>query len=160
MFPINEKDSDVEPPSSSVSDDATKMALVDRVLAVAHLTAAAHVAVIGHRTLPFVLALMRRGCACVRSLRPDAPSPDREPAQLAWIVDIADESELDEALRAARGRAGANGRVILEQAACPGCEGAAAIRFHALAAGLDVVSFDHIAHRVVLAATPRLAMVA
>ena len=160
MLSISESDIDLEPPSSTVSDDAMKMALVDRVLAVAHLTAAAHIAVIGHRTLPFVLALMRRGCTYVRSLRPDAPSPDCEPAQLAWIVDIANENELDEALRAARGRAGTSGRVILEGAACSRCEGAAAIRGHALTAGLDVVSFDHVARRVVLAATPRLAMVA
>src|SRR5258708_31200260 len=79
-------DVDLEPPSIAVSDDAAKMALVDRILAIAHLPVTAHVAVIGHRTLPFVLALMRKGCACVRSLRPDAPSPDCEPAQLAWIV--------------------------------------------------------------------------
>jgi len=148
---------DLEPPSSTVSDDAARMALVDRILAIAHLPASAHVAVIGHRTLPYVLALMRKGCACVRSLRPDAPSPDCEPAGLAWIVDIADEDELDEALRAARGRAGKTGRVILEQAACCRGKGAAAIRDRALAAGLDVVSFDHVARRVVLAATPRLA---
>jgi hypothetical protein len=160
MLSIIEKGSDLEPPSSPVSDDATKMALVDRVLTIAHLGAAAHVTVIGHRTLPFVLALMRRGCACVRSLRPDAPSPDREPAQLAWIVDVDHDSELDEALRAARGRTGPTGRVILEQAACAGCQGAAGIRGRALAAGLDVVSFDHVARRVVLAPTPRLAMAA
>jgi hypothetical protein len=160
MLSMREIDTDLEPPSSTVSDDAMKMALVDRVLAVAHLTAAAHVAVIGHRTLPFVLALMRRGCSAVRSLRPDAPSPDCEPAHLAWIVDIANENELDEALRAARGRAGATGRVILERAACARCEGAAAIRSRALAVGLDVVSFDHVAWRVVLAAAPRLAMAA
>ncbi len=153
-------DIDIEPPSTTVSDEAARLALVDRILAIAHLPAAAHVAVIGHRTLPFVLALMRKGCACVRSLRPDAPSPDCEPAQLAWIVDIADENELDDALRAARGRAGTTGRVILEQATCCRGEGAAAIRDHALAAGLDVVSFDHVARRVVLAATPRLAMAA
>jgi hypothetical protein len=155
----------LEPPSSTVSDDAARMALVDRILAIAHLPASAHVAVIGHRTLPFVLALMRKGSTSVRSLRPDAPSPDCEPAELAWIVDIADEDELDEALRAARGRTGTTGRVILEQAACCNGKGAAAIRDHALAAGLDVVSFDHVARRVVLAATshptiPRLAMVA
>jgi hypothetical protein len=145
---------------STESDEVMNVTLVDRVLAVAHLTAAAHVAVIGHRTLPFVLALMRRGCTSVRRLRPDAPSPDREPAHLAWIVDIASQNELDEALRAARGRAGATGRVILERAACSRCEGATAIRSRALAAGLDVVSFDHVARRVVLAAAPRLAIAA
>ena len=130
-------------------------ALVDRVLAVAHLRAGGHVAVIGHHTLPFVLALMRQGCAGVRSLRPDAPSPDREPADLAWIVDLATEDELDEALRAARGRAGATGRVVLEEAACPAGVGAASLHGHALAAGLDIVSFDHLAHRLVLAPAPR-----
>lgn len=151
-------DTDVEPPSITVSDEAATMALVDRILAIAHLPATAHVAVIGHHTLPFVLALMRKGCAGVRSLRPDAPSPDCEPAELAWIVDSGDESELDEALRAARGRTGSTGRVILEQAACRIAAGAAAIRDHALAAGLDVVSFDHVARRVVLAPAPRPAM--
>ena len=160
MLALKENDTDVEPPSSTVSDDVTKMALVDRVLAIAHLPPTAHVAVIGHHTLSFMLALMQRGCTCVRSLRPDAPSPDCEPAELAWIVDLAHENELDEALRAARGRAGPTGRVILEQAACPRSDGATTIRDHALAAGLDVVSFDHVSRRVVLVPTPRLAMAA
>jgi hypothetical protein len=160
MLSLKENDTDVEPPSTTMSDDATRMALVDRVFAIAHLTPAAHVAVIGHHTLSFVLALMQRGCTCVRSMRPDAPSPDRESAELAWIVDIADEHELDLALRAARVRAGPSGRVILERAACPQERGAASIRDHALAAGLDVVSFDHLARRIVLAPTPRPAMVA
>lgn len=160
MLSLTENDTDVEPPSTTVSEEATPTALVDRVLAIAHLTPAAHVAVIGHHTLCFVLALMQRGCTCVRSMRPDAPSPDRERAELAWIVDIADETELDEALRAARGRAGPAGRVILEQAACPQGACAATIRDHALAAGLDIVSFDHVARRIVLAPTPRLALVA
>jgi hypothetical protein len=34
------------------------------------------------------------------------------------------------------------------------------MREHAVAAGLDVVSFDHVARRLVLAPTPRLAMAA
>src|SRR5215510_14499313 len=53
---------DNEPPSSLA-------ATVDRVMAVAHLAPAAHVEVIGHRTLPFVLALLGRGGGAVRSLR-------------------------------------------------------------------------------------------
>ena len=103
----NEDDADVEPPSITVSDDASSAAMVDRVMAIAHLPTAAHVAVIGHRTLPFVLGLMRRGCASVRCLRPGAPAPDCEAADLAWIVDVDSEHELDDALRAARWRAGA-----------------------------------------------------
>ena len=67
--------------------------------AIAHLPATAHVAVIGHHTLPFVLALLRQGCESVRSLRPGSPNPDCEPVDLAWIVDLQDERELDEALR-------------------------------------------------------------
>ncbi|MBP6770610.1 MAG: hypothetical protein KA171_22735 [Reyranella sp.] len=87
--------------------------LVDRVLAVAHLPPTASVVVIGHHTLPFLLALMHRGCACVRSLRPDLASPDSEAADLAWIVDVANENELCEALQAARRRTGTTGRVIV-----------------------------------------------
>ena len=87
-------------------------------MAIAHLPQTAHVAVIGHHTLPFVVALLRRGCEGVRSLRPGSPAPDCEPVDLAWIVDLQDERELDEALRAARWRAGKRGRVVLEGAAC------------------------------------------
>jgi hypothetical protein len=151
---------DVEPPSSAASDEASSAALVDRVMAIAHLTPAAHVAVIGHHTLPFVLGLLRRGCDCVRSLRPGAPAPDCEAADLAWIVDVDGEGELDDALRAARWRAGAHGRVVLEGAACRWRSGLAAVRDHAVAAGLDIVSFDHVARRLVLAAMPRAAMAA
>ena len=151
---------EVEPPSSIASDDASNAELVDRVMAVTHLPASAHVAVIGRRTLPLVLALLRRGCGCVRSLRPGAPAPDCEAADLAWIVDVGDESELDDALRAARFRAGARGRVVVEGAKCRWRNALNAIRDRAVAAGLDVVSFDHTAGRLVLAERRRLALAA
>jgi hypothetical protein len=160
MYQNKEADADVEPPSTIVSDDASSAAMVERVMAITHLPTKAHVAVIGHHTLPFILALMRRGCDCVRSLRPGAPSPDCEAADLAWIVDVEDERELDDALRAARWRAGPRGRVVLEGAACRWRSALASMREHAVAAGLDVVSFDHVARRLVLAPTPRLAMAA
>ena len=151
---------DVEPPPTMVSDEIRAAALVDRVMAIAHLPDPAHVAVIGHRTLPLVLALLRRGCRAVRSLRPDAPSPDCEPAELAWIIDPRDEHELDGALRAARWRAGRGGRVILEGAACRWCHAPATVRNNVLAAGLDVVSFDHVTRRLVLAPSSRVALAA
>jgi len=135
----------------AVASVVSSETLVDRVMAVAHLPPSAHVAVIGHRTLSVVLALMHRGCAGVRSLRPGTVSPDREAADLAWIVDVANEDELHDALQAARNRTGATGRVIVEGADCPCANGLSAIRAHALAAGLDVVSFDHLARRLVLA---------
>lgn len=135
----------------AVASVVSSETLVDRVMAIAHLPPSAHVAVIGHRTLSVVLALMHRGCACVRSVRPGAASPDREAADLAWIVDVADEDELHDALQAARNRTGAAGRVIVEGADCPCANGLSAIRTHALAAGLEVVSFDHVARRLVLA---------
>ena len=54
--------------------------------------------------------MRRAAAAAVRSLRPGAPSPDCEAADLAGlIVDVRDESELDDALRAARFRAGVAG---------------------------------------------------
>lgn len=155
MYQIKE-DTDVEPPSTIVSDDASS-AMVDRVMAITHLPATAHVAVIGHHTLPFILALLRRGCDCVRSLRPGAPAPDCEATDLAWIVDVEGEHELDDALRAARWRAGARGRVVLEGAACRRFA-LGSVRDRAVAAGLDIVSFDHVARRLVLASMPRLAM--
>ncbi len=136
---------------TAIASVVSSETLVDRVMAVAHLPPSAHVAVIGHHTLSVVLALMHRGCACVRSLRPGAASPDREAADLAWIVDVANEDELPDALQAARNRTGTTGRVIVEGADCPCDNGLATIRTHALAAGLDVVSFDHVARRLVLA---------
>ncbi len=141
---------------SSVPDDPSEI-LVDQVMAVAHLSPTASVAVIGHHTLPLLLALMRRGCPCVRSLRPDTVSPDGEIADLAWIVDVANEDELCEALQAARRRTGAGGRVIVEGMECACRDGLAAVRHHAACMGLDVVSFNHVAGRLVLrpADTPR-----
>lgn len=144
----------------AVASVVSSETLVDRVMAVAHLPPSAHVAVIGHHTLSVVLALMHRGCACVRSLRPGAASPDRESADLAWIVDVANEDELHDALQAARNRTGAAGRVIVEGADCPCANGLVAIRAHALAAGLEVVSFDHVARRLVLAPVQSMRMAA
>jgi hypothetical protein len=149
-----------EPPSTAVSDDASCEAQVDRTMAMAHLPAAAHVALIGHHTLPLLLALLRHGCGAVRCLRPGAPSPDCEAVDLAWIVDLRGDGELDEALRAARGRIGATGRVMVEGTGCTCQGGLSSIRDHALAAGLDVVSFDHKTNRVMLAARRHLAMAA
>jgi hypothetical protein len=142
---------DSEPPSSSASDEPTT-ALVDRLLAIAHLSPGAHVAVIGRRTLPVLLALMRQGCGCVRSLRPGEPAPDCEAADLAWIINAGCEAELDDALRAARSRTGDHGRIVVEAGQYGGSDGIAAIPHHASALGLDVVSFDHMAQRLVLAA--------
>lgn len=143
---------------SPVSDDPSEV-LVDQVMAVAHLPSTASVAVIGHRTLPLLLALMRRGCDCARSLRPDAASPDSEVADLAWIVDVANEDELCEALQAARRRTSRRGRVIVEGPECACVDGLSAVRDRATGAGLDVVSFDHGAGRLVLrpAGIPRQA---
>jgi hypothetical protein len=160
MFVRSQDLAEGEPPSTTASVEATNAALVDRIMAVAHLPPTAHVALIGRHTLPLLLELLHRGCAGVRSLRPGAPSPDCEAADLAWIVDARDESELDEALRAARSRAGDNGRVIVEGALYAGRDGVAAIRDHAVAFGLDVVSVDHVARRLVLASIPRIAMAA
>lgn len=141
----------------SFAPDDPSGALVDRVLAIAHLPPTASVAVIGHHTLPLLLALMRHGCARVRSLRPDAASPDGEVADLAWIVDVAKEDELSEALQAARLRTGGRGRVIIEGLECACRNGLAAVRHRAACAGLDVVSFDHRAGRLVFrpAGNPR-----
>ena len=132
---------DGEPPSLSAS--------VDRVIAMAHVTPQPHVAVIGRHTLPVVLALLLHGCRCVRSLRPDTAAPDCEAADLAWIVDVGDEHELDDALRAAHRCIGRAGRIVLEGAACRHCEDS--LGRHATAAGLAVVSYDSACRRLVLA---------
>jgi hypothetical protein len=129
-------------------------------MAMAHLPAAAHVALIGRRTLPLLLDLLKHGCAAVRCLRPGAPAPDRETADLAWIVDVDGDEELDEALRAARARIGTAGRIVVEGAGCACRAGPSAIPAHAAAAGLSIVSFDHRNNRVLLAVAPRLALVA
>ena len=144
----------------SVAPEDPSAALVDRVMAVAHLPPTASVAVIGHRTLPVLLALMRRGCDCVRSLRPDTVSPDSEAADLAWIIDVANEDELCEALHAACRRVGGRGRVIVEGAACTCRSGLTAVRDRATGVGLDIVSFDRAAGRLVLrpAGTPHPAL--
>jgi hypothetical protein len=160
MFSRVECAAEGEPPSTAAVDDVSYAARVDRIMAMAHLPAAAHVALIGHHTLPSLLALLQRGCGAVRCLRPGAPAPDCEAADLAWIVDVQGDRELDEALRAARARVGTSGRVVVEGAGCACRMGLTSIRDHAVAAGLNIVSFDHTANRVVLAMQPRLAMAA
>lgn len=149
-----------EPPSAAAIDDAFCAERVDRIMAMTHLPDTAHVALIGHRTLPSLLALLRRGCRAVRCLRPGAPAPDCETADLAWIVDVQDDHELDEALRAARARMGMGGRVVIEGTGCACCADLASIHDHAASVGLGVVSFDHLANRVMLAVQPRVAMAA
>jgi hypothetical protein len=151
---------DLEPPSTAAVDDASCAAQVDRIMAMTHLPHSAHVALIGHHTLPSLLALLKHGCGAVRCLRPGTPAPDREIADLAWIVDLQGDDELDQALRAARARIGTRGRVVIEGAGCICQAGLAAIRDRAVAADLDVVSFDHIANRIMLAIQPRLALAA
>jgi hypothetical protein len=151
---------EAEPPSTTVSDDASREAQVDRTMAMAHLPAAAHVALIGHHTLPLLLALLRHGCGAVRCLRPGAPSPDCEAVDLAWIIDLHGDGELDEALRAARGRIGPTGRVMVEGTGCTCQGGLSSICDRARAAGLDIVSFDHKTSRLMLAARRHLAMAA
>lgn len=143
-----EADRPAEPEPPSISES------VGRVLAMAHVGPLSHVAVIGRRALPVALALLRHGCAGVRTLRPGAASPDCEAADLVWIVDVGNEQELDDALRAAHRR---SRRVMIEGAACRFCR---ELQRHALQAGLDVVSFDHVSRRVMLAARATVAMAA
>ena len=155
MTVLAETAEETEPPPAETPD-----VLVDRVMTVAHLQESAHVALIGHHTLPLLLALLRRGCGAVRSLRPGAPSPDCEAADLAWIVDANGESELDDALRAARSRVGDKGCVIVEGDGCTQATGLGVIGKHTTALGLDIVSFDHVARRLVLTARRPLALAA
>ena len=75
-------------------------------------------------------------------------APDGE-ADLAWIIDVASEDELREVLQAARCRTGASGREIVEGTECASRTGLATVRDRAASAGLDVVSFDHRAGRLV-----------
>jgi hypothetical protein len=149
-----------EPPSTAAPVEASCERQVDRTLAMAHLPASAHVALIGHHTLPLLLALLQYGCAAVRCLRPGAPSPDCETVDLAWIINLQSDNEVDGALRAARGRIGATGRVMIEGAGYTCRGGLSSICDHASAAGLDVVAFDHKANRLMLAARRHFAMAA
>jgi hypothetical protein len=120
-------------------------------MAMAHLPAAVHVALIGRHTLPLLIDLLEHGCEGVRCLRPGTPAPDCEAADLAWIVDVGGDDELDEALRAARARIGTAGRIVVEGGNCACRTGPSAIAAHAAAAGLSVISFDHKDNRVLLA---------
>lgn len=146
-----------EPPSGPAPDRSQCLAAAERVMAMTHVPPRPHVTVIGRHTLPFVIALMDRGCASVRSLRPDAPMPDCEVENLVWIVDVANEAELVAALDAARRRTGCRGRVVVEGGGCLSC---VLVERHARAMKLEVISFDRLARRVVLAARPLVAMAA
>ena len=156
MYPSSDCQAEGEPPSSPVSQ-ATDGALVDRVMAIAHLPQTAHVAVIGHHTLPFVVALLRRGPEGVRSLRPGSPAPD---------CGTAGGPRLDRRPAGrARARRGPAGGALGRRQARPGGPGRRGLRLaqriggllgsRARAPGLDIVSFDHVARRLVLAPARR-----
>jgi hypothetical protein len=151
---------EAEPPSSAVPDEAACETLLEGATAISHTCGCAHAVVIGHHTLPYVLALLHQGCASVRSARPDCPAPDCEAAELAWIVDLDGRTELVDALRAARSRVGRRGRVVLEGAAFRWRTGLAALPKVALEAGLDVIAVDSKMRRVVLAPAIPLALAA
>jgi hypothetical protein len=151
---------EVEPPSTIVPDEATCEELLERATAISHTSGCAHAVVIGHHTLPYVLALLRQGCASVRSVRPNCPAPDCETVELAWIVDLDDRTELADALRAARSRVGHRGRVVLEGTAFRGRAGLAALPKAAQDAGLEVIIVDRKMRRLVLAPATLLALAA
>ena len=51
---------ELEPPSTAAVDDASYATQVDRIMAMTHLPVSAHVALIGHHTLPCLLALLKQ----------------------------------------------------------------------------------------------------
>ena len=142
---------------SAAPDGGTYAALLGDLMALSQAPSSAHIAVIGHHTLPYVLALLQGGCASVRSLRPGSPAPDCEPVEWVWIVDLHDRQELVEALQAARLRVSKRGRVVVEPSACQWPNALMLICDAARAAGLDVITMRGQACRVVLA--PAIALV-
>jgi hypothetical protein len=151
---------EAEPPSNAVPDEAACETLLEGATAISHTCGCAHAVVIGHHTLPYILALLHQGCASVRSVRPGCPAPDCEAVELAWIVDAENQAELADALRIARSRVGRRGRVVLEGSAFRWRAGLATLPNAALAAGLDVVAVDRDMRRLVLAPAAEMAMAA
>jgi hypothetical protein len=90
--------------------DAYAEAMVNRVIPLAHVPPGARVALIGHHTLPLMVALLHHHCDAVCSVDPDAAACDSEPVDLAWIV-AAD--GLDKAMRLARRRVTPRGAVVV-----------------------------------------------
>src|SRR3546814_2191001 len=82
---------------SDWSSDVCTASLID----VTPVKATDRVVVIGHGTLPMLLAFLRRGCRMAAEFRPDVVAPDAEPADLAWITGVMKTGEYDHALRAA-----------------------------------------------------------
>jgi len=80
--------------------------------------------------------------------------------ELVWIVDLANQTELADALRIARSRVGQRGRVVLEGTAFQWRAGLADLPRVALAAGLDVVAVDGRMRRLVLAPATEIALAA
>ena len=151
---------EAEPPSSPVPDEVACVTLLEGARAISHTNGCAGAVVIGHHTLPYILALLRQGCASVRSVRPDCPAPDCELVELVWIVDLANQTELADALRIARSRVGQRGRVVLEGTAFQWRAGLADLPRVALAAGLEVVAVDGRMRRLVLAPATEIALAA
>ncbi|MGE0421697.1 MAG: hypothetical protein AB7O88_05515 [Reyranellaceae bacterium] len=94
-------------------DDAHAEALVERVIPLAHVPRGGHVALIGHNTLPLMLALLHHHCDAVCSVDPDAAACDSEPVDMAWIVAPAEANGLDKALRLARRRITPRGALVV-----------------------------------------------
>jgi len=84
------------------------------VIDVAPLCPRDRVVVIGHGTLPFMLAFMRRGCRSAAELRATPVSPAAEPADLAWITGVVERRDCDNALRAALRHIGRHGRLAID----------------------------------------------
>ncbi|MFO1081596.1 MAG: hypothetical protein U1E23_13335 [Reyranellaceae bacterium] len=154
-----EADTENEPPDASSPTDAA-VALLRRAGAGKPVSQSLHAVVIGHRTLPFVLALLEAGCTAVRSLRLDAPAPDREMVDLAWVVGVRRAGDLAIALHAARARIGRTGVVAVEGALGSAAASRSRVRFLARREGLVPCTFDASASSLVLEARAPLALAA
>ncbi|MFC3675295.1 hypothetical protein [Ferrovibrio xuzhouensis] len=110
------------------------------------------VVVIGHGTLPMLLAFLRRGCRMAAELRPDVVAPDAEPADLAWITGVMKTGEYDNALRAALRRIGRHGRLAVDVTAMAARRGLRRVLRWLRGNGLTVDATHCIGSRIVVLA--------
>lgn len=125
---------------------------VASLIAVTPTTGLDRVVVIGHGTLPLMLAFMHRGCRAAAELRASAVSPDAQPADLAWITGVVERSDCDNALRAALRGIGHHGRLAIDATAMAVRRGLNAVLRWLRRNGLAIDGTHTVGNRIVILA--------
>jgi hypothetical protein len=110
------------------------------------------VVVIGHGTLPLLIAFLNRGCRSAAEFRVGVTAPPAEHADLVWITGIAEPKDCDSAIRMALRRAGKTGRIAIDATLLVARKGKERLIHYMKRLGLHVDSTHSIGTRIVMLA--------